>query len=87
MLQVYDKREAEPNLHGDLTLVDCETGDSKEVTISKSVLEAYQREHERYCGELESFCTGRSMPFFRTHTGITFDELVLKIFRSGGFLR
>ncbi len=87
VLQVYDQREAAPTLHGDLTLVDCETGETKEVTISKSILDAYMREHERYCGELESFCTKRSMPFFRTQTAIPFDELVLKIFRSGGFLR
>ncbi len=87
VLQVYDKREAEPTLHGDLTLVDCETGDTKEVTISKSLLEAYTAEHEKYCKELEAYCTKYAMPFFRTHTSIPFDELVLKIFRSGGFLR
>jgi hypothetical protein len=33
------------------------------------------------------FCTQRAVPFFRTHTGLPFDELVLRIFRSGGFLR
>ncbi len=87
VLQVYDKREAEPTLHGDLQLVDCETGDTKDVTVSKSLLEAYKREHEKYCMELESYCTKYAMPFFRTHTAIPFDELVLKIFRSGGFLR
>ncbi|MGE0550141.1 MAG: DUF58 domain-containing protein [Kofleriaceae bacterium] len=87
VLQVYDRREAEPKLMGDLALVDCETGDTKEVTISKSLLEAYKREHESYCKELEAYCTKYAMPFFRTHTSIPFDELVLKIFRSGGFLR
>ena len=87
VLQVYDQREAEPKLHGDLALVDCETGDTREVTVSKSLLEAYQREHEKYCKELEAYCTRYAMPFFRTHTAIPFDQLVLKIFRSGGFLR
>ena len=86
-LQVYDPREAAPNLHGDLALVDCETGDVREVTVSRAILEAYKVEHEKYCKELEDYCTKRAMPFFRTHTGIAFDELVLKIFRSGGFLR
>ena len=86
-LQVYDKKEAEPQLMGDLALVDCETGDTKEVTISRSLLEAYQREHEKYCKELEAYCTKYALPFFRTHTSIPFEELVLKIFRSGGFLR
>jgi hypothetical protein len=87
VLQVYDQREAAPNLAGDLALVDCETGELREVTVSKSLLEAYTREHERYCKELESFCTARAVPFFRTHTGVPFDELVLRIFRAGGFLR
>jgi uncharacterized protein (DUF58 family) len=87
VLQVYDIREAAPKLMGDLALVDCETGDTKEITVSKSLLEAYEREHEKYCKELETYCTKYAMPFFRTHTAIPFDELVLRIFRSGGFLR
>jgi uncharacterized protein (DUF58 family) len=87
VLQVYDQREAKPNLHGDLALVDCETGDTREVTISRSLLDQYTRAHESYCQELDDFCTKRAMPFFRTMTSIPFDELVLKIFRSGGFLR
>jgi uncharacterized protein (DUF58 family) len=87
VLQVYDPREAAPELHGDLALVDCETGDTREVTVSRALLAAYEREHEKYCQELESYCTRYAMPFFRTHTGIPFNELVLKIFRSGGFLR
>jgi uncharacterized protein (DUF58 family) len=87
VLQVYDQREADPQLHGDLALVDCETGDTREVTVSRSLLDAYKREHERYCKELEAYCTRYAMAFFRTHTAIPFDQLVLKIFRSGGFLR
>ncbi len=87
VLQVYDLKEAQPNLHGDLALVDCETGELREVTVSKALLEAYGREHERYCKEIEAFCTARAVPFFRTHTGVSFDELILRIFRSGGFLR
>lgn len=87
VLQCYDLREASPHLHGDLALVDCETGDTREVTISRALLEAYKREHEKYCRDLELFCTGRAVPFFRTHTHIPFDELVLRVFRTGGFLR
>lgn len=87
VLQVYDQKEARPALHGDLALVDCETGEVKEVTISRSLLEAYMREHEKFCAELSDFCTARSIPYFRTHTGIPFDELILEVFRRGGFLR
>lgn len=87
ILQVFDEREANPTLHGDLTIVDCETGEAKEVTISRSLLDAYRQEHEKYCNELREFCTKRALPYFRTHTGVPFDELILDIFRTGGFLR
>jgi len=87
VIQVFDEKEANPPLHGDLTLIDCETGEPKEVTVSASLLEAYKREHERYCAALSQFCTRRAVPFFRTHTGLPFDELILKIFRAGGFLK
>ncbi len=87
VLQVYDQKEAFPSLQGDLALVDCETGEVKEVTISRALLSAYTREHERFCDELRNFCTARSLPYFRTHTQVAFDELILDIFRAGGFLR
>jgi uncharacterized protein (DUF58 family) len=87
VVQVYDRKEADPPLRGDLTLIDCETGEPREVTISARLLEEYRREHERYCAEIEQFCTSRAVPFFRTHTGVPFDELVLRIFRAGGFLK
>lgn len=87
VLQIYDQREVNPNFHGDLTLVDCETGAAKEITVSKSLLDAYKREHDKYCDELSNYCSSKGIPYFRTHTQIAFDELVLRIFRVGGFLR
>ena len=87
VLQVFDPKEASPSLHGDLTLVDCETGETKEITISRSLLEAYKQEHEKYMNELSQYCTARAIPYFRTTTQVPFDELILKIFRQGGFLR
>ncbi len=87
VLQIYDEKEVNPHFHGDLTLVDCETGSTKEITVSQSLIEAYKREHEKYCAELSDYCSSKNIPYFRTHTNIAFDELVLKIFRLGGFLR
>jgi uncharacterized protein (DUF58 family) len=88
VLQVYDPKEADPHLvHGDLTLIDCETGEEREVTISRALLEQYSREHQRFCSELNQYCTQRAFPYFKTHTQIPFDDLILRIFRTGGFLR
>lgn len=86
-IQVYDQREVRPELMGDLQLVDCETGEVREVTISPKLLNEYAKEHEAFCAELETFCKERAVPLFRTHTGVPFQELVLDIFRMGGFIK
>lgn len=86
-IQTLDPLETRPRLKGDLQLVDCETGELREITVSPGLLEAYVREHARYCQELAEFCTAKQVPLFVADTDIPFDELVLKIFRKGGFLR
>jgi uncharacterized protein (DUF58 family) len=87
IIQVYDRREARPDLMGDLHLIDCETGEDRQVTVSAGLLRKYAAEHERFCRELSEFCTGAAMPFFRTTTDVPFQELVLSIFRMGGFIK
>lgn len=87
VVQIYDMQEVQPQLMGDLHLVDCETGDAREVTVSPKLLADYAKEHERYCKEIERFCTERAVPFFRTHTQLPFQDLILEIFRMGGFVK
>ncbi len=86
-IQVFDEEEVKPKLKGDLLLIDCETGDRREITISQRMLQAYVEEHEKYCQQLAEFCAGRQVPFFRSPTSVPFDELILRVFRKGGFLR
>ena len=86
VLQVVDENEAHPKLVGDLELIDCETGEVREVTVSPRLLAAFEREHEALCQGIEAFCGKRGVPYFRASTSTPFDELLLRIFREGGFL-
>ena len=86
VLHIYDERELDPNLHGDLQLVDCETGEVREVTVTPAMIRRYREVWEAYCEELESYCVKRNILYFRAATATPFDELVLRIFRAGGFL-
>jgi uncharacterized protein (DUF58 family) len=86
-IQIYDQHEAQPRLKGDLQLVDCETGELREITVSRRLLEAYVAAHRRFCQQLEEYCTNKQVPLFVADTHVPFDELILRIFRRGGFLR
>ncbi len=87
VLHVTDEREAKPDLAGDVLLYDCESGDEREVTVTAKVLEKFATVYRDYLDEVERFCTSHQVPYFRADVGIPFDELVLRVFRRGGFLR
>ena len=90
VIQVLDPAEIHPErsaLRGDVSLVDCEGGDPRDVTLSPATLEAYAAAHEQFCGALASSCRARGIPYFRAEIDQPFDELVLRMFRLGGLLR
>ncbi len=87
VLHVVDQKEARPELKGDVRLYDCETGEEREVTVTDSLLDDMARAFSDYQKKIERFCTSRQVPYFAADVGIPFDELVLRVFRRGGFLR
>lgn len=89
-IQVLDPAEVHPErsgLRGDVSLLDCEGGEPRDVTLSPATLRAYAEAHERFCQALASSCRARGIPYFRAEIDQPFDELVLRMFRLGGLLR
>jgi uncharacterized protein (DUF58 family) len=87
IIQLYDERDLDPNLHGELQLVDCETGELREVTVTPEILARYKQVFDEFCQDVENYCTKRQILYFRAPIQTQFDELVLRIFRAGGFLK
>jgi uncharacterized protein (DUF58 family) len=87
VLHVVDPADAHPDLNGDVQIHDIETGEGREVTITKGVLERYAQAYEQYLKEIESFCTLKQVPYFKADVSVPFDDTILQVFRRGGFLR
>ncbi len=86
VLQVWSEAEARPTLRGDLEIVDVESGAAREVTVTERQLAAFARAHADYCAKLEAFCGARAIPYYRADVAVPFEDLVLRVFREGGFL-
>lgn len=86
VIQLVDLRELEPNLRGDILLVDVETQETKEMTLTPKLLDKYRAAHAQFCGELETFCKGSQIAYYKTTVQAPFDEVVMSILRAGGFL-
>jgi uncharacterized protein (DUF58 family) len=87
VVHIIDKEEARPKLAGDVLLYDCETGDEREVTVTAKVLERFEHAYGEYLAEIERFCSSKQVPYIQADVAIPFDELILRVFRRGGFLR
>jgi uncharacterized protein (DUF58 family) len=87
VLHVVDSADARPELSGDVRIYDIETAEEREVTVTKSVLDRYEKVYDEYLKEIETFCTLKQVPYFRASVDEKFDDLILQVFRRGGFLR
>ena len=86
IIHIIDEREAEPTLLGDYHLVDVETDQLRPVTVNESHIKRYKALFQKYCEDLDRYCVQREIGFIRTTTQLPFDELILQIFRMGGFV-
>jgi uncharacterized protein (DUF58 family) len=87
IVQIYDRREAEPNLLGDLELFDIETENVRKVTVTERNLRQYRQIFDRFQESIQHYCNTYGLGCTQTSTEIPFDELILKMMRTAGAVR
>lgn len=87
VIHVLSPEELSPELQGDLQLVDCEDNDMAEVTVSRPLLDKYQRTLAAFVGGAKDFCTRRGMSYLMTSTATSVDTIVGNYLRKRGLVR
>jgi uncharacterized protein (DUF58 family) len=87
VVHIVDRADATPKLQGDVLLYDCETGEEREVTVTPKVLQKFALAHAEYTDSVARFCSTRQVSHIEADIAVPFDELILRVFRRGGFLR
>ncbi|MGD0678067.1 MAG: DUF58 domain-containing protein [Polyangiaceae bacterium] len=87
VVHVVDPEESRPRIHGDVLVYDCETGDEREITVTAKVLDRFAGAHATYLAEVERFCATRQVPYVAASVDVPLEEMILRVFRRGGFLR
>lgn len=87
IIQVLAQEEIEPDITGDLQLVDVEDGDLAEITVSGPLLRRYQHNLAAYRAALHDFCIRRGVTCLFTSNQVPFDRLVLTYLRQRGLVR
>lgn len=84
LVQIFDPREAEPSLLGDLELCDVETDRLEKVTITESALRKYRRIFDDFQQGLISYARTYNLSLARTACDVPFDQFVLQMMRHAG---
>jgi uncharacterized protein (DUF58 family) len=87
VVHITDPGEGKPKLNGDVLVYDCETGDEREVTVTAKVLSLFGEAYAAYLADIDRFCATHQVPYVTASVDVAFDELILRVFRRGGFLR
>lgn len=87
VLHLLSPAEVEPEAGGELELIDAETGEMVEVSLTAKILAEYRARLDEWCAGIEQFCSERAISYVRVRTDTPLDDLLLTTLRRGQVLR
>jgi uncharacterized protein (DUF58 family) len=87
VVHVLSQEEVNPELVGDLRLVDAEDGDFAEITMSAPLIKRYKDTLNAFVGGIKEWCTSRGITYIFTTNQFPFDKLILNYLRERGLVK
>jgi len=87
VLHVLSREELTPEVAGDIKLLDCETGNETEISVSSALLKTYRKNVNVFCRGLKDYCGSRGIGYLFAATDTPFDQLILSYLRRVGLVK
>ncbi len=87
VIHILSPEELHPEIQGDLRLVDSEDADVAEVTVSRPLLDRYQKTLAAFMAGARDYCNRRGMAYMPVSTEIPVADVVTKYLRQRGLVR
>ena len=87
VIQILSAEELEPDVQGDLRLVDCEDGDVAEVTITPALVKRYKQTLAAFVDSAREFCSRRGMVHLLAQNQVSIHDLMTGYLRTRGLVR
>lgn len=86
VVQIVDPRDAEPDLDGEFSLRDAETGEERRVYLGARERAACEAAFRDFCDQIETACLARRMNYLRWNTTDDFEAAFLELLARGSAL-
>ena len=87
VIHVLSAEEINPDLQGDLRLVDCEDQDTAEITVSAPLLNRYNKTLAAFIETARDYCTRRGMAYLLAKNEVPVEELITGYLARRGLVR
>lgn len=87
VIHVLSQEELEPDVQGDLRLIDCEDDDVAEISTSAPLLKKYKETLAAFVGGAQEFCNRRGITYMLANNQTPVSDLVTKYLRGRGLVR
>jgi uncharacterized protein (DUF58 family) len=87
IIQVLSQEEIDPDVKGDLKLIDCEDSDIAEITVSAPLLNRYKKTLNAFVDGAREFCNRRGMSYLLANNQTPVEQLVTSYLRKRGLVR
>ena len=87
VIHILSAEELEPEIQGDLRLIDCEDLDVAEITASAPLLARYKKTLNAFITQSREFTTRRGMGYILARNEVPVDQLVANYLRRQGLVR
>jgi uncharacterized protein (DUF58 family) len=87
VIHVLSQEELDPDVKGDLRLVDCEDEDVAEITVSAPLLARYKSTLNAFVGGAQEFCNKRGMNYLLANNQTPVKDLIGSYLRRRGLVR
>ena len=87
VMQVLSQEEIDPDVKGDLKLVDCEDADEAEITVSAPLLARYKKTLDSFTRGAQDYCSRRGMNYLLAHNRLPVKDLMSNYLRKRGLVR
>ncbi|MGQ0603494.1 MAG: DUF58 domain-containing protein [Anaerolineales bacterium] len=87
LLHILAPEELDPQLAGDLRLIDAETGMPQDITLDGGLRDRYRQRVQQWRDDIEAHCVKRRINYLPINTTVAWDELVLYQLRKRGLIK